>query len=297
VCFEIEVEPYVEHMDNLMDVIVMVVLIVVLHISASEQYYAGSAVGYGIVMLIVVLVVGVCLALMTKSLSRHQKKHAQMVQCNQLRAKAHRTQKGAHNFDADGDGELDREELIQLFDKLDANGDGKVSQKELSVLIRGHKLYMVVADVAEVHAQAKPNSGSEAIGTFAKGMVVTALEEVVIDGFTRVRIGGKDEGGPWMDRITSDGKIVLEELLAEEELQVTIGNNLANVGQVEPAQAVASAAGRDFEPTSEPHKDVQQVGNTELTPQTESGHKAKFASPPPAEGEPPSNDTALSRPS
>eukprot|EP01043_Picozoa_sp_COSAG02_P003016 COSAG02_NODE_71_length_42019_cov_36.443893_19_plen_3171_part_00 len=234
VCLEIEVEPYVEHIDNLMDVIVMVVLMVVLHINASEQFYASSAVTYGLVMLIVVFVVGIFLALMTRSLSKHQKKHAQMRECNDLRAKAHRTQHGSgHSFDADGDGELDREELFELFDKLDANGDGRVSQKELSTLIRGHKMYMVVADQATVHAEA--SQASNIVGSLGRGMVVTALEEQVVEGYTRIRIGSQKSGGPWIDRITHTGEVILEEVLAEEELQTIMARNVAKVTDLSPA--------------------------------------------------------------
>eukprot|EP01043_Picozoa_sp_COSAG02_P012730 COSAG02_NODE_497_length_21092_cov_43.948650_4_plen_1489_part_00 len=135
VCLEIEIEPYTEHLDNLMDVVVMIVLIVVLHISASEQFYAGSAMGYGIVFFVVVAVVGLCLGLMTKTLKTHQMKHLQLKTCNELRAKAHRTHKRLQVADENGDGLLDRQEMANLFDKLDKNGDGMVSHKEMLALI------------------------------------------------------------------------------------------------------------------------------------------------------------------
>ena len=134
-CLEIEVEPYMEHLDNLIDAIVLVVLIVVLHISASEQYYAGSALVYGIVLVAVVGLSGLCLILMTKSLKSHQLKHQQVKACNELRAKAHRTHKRLQAADQDGDGMLDRQEMAELFDKLDQNGDGMVSHKELMALV------------------------------------------------------------------------------------------------------------------------------------------------------------------
>jgi hypothetical protein len=92
---------------------------------------------------------------------------------------------------------------------------------------------MVVADQATVHAEA--SQASNIVGSLGRGMVVTALEEQVVEGYTRIRIGSQKSGGPWIDRITHTGEVILEEVLAEQELQTIMARNVTKVTDQSPA--------------------------------------------------------------
>ena len=129
------------------------------------------------------------------------------------------------NMDSDGSGEVDFEEFVKWFnpaalsgkDALTYIGSGKKAAGSWldRTRMKTGKQYKVLGKKAVVRAGADPNSDKADI--VMGGTIVRALEETIVDGHTRIRVGK----GRWMSRMTAKGKVLMEEYTEPVPLEPT----------------------------------------------------------------------------